>query len=295
VHIGEFSALGVAVCWTLSALFFEKAGSKIGSLAVNVIRLTMAVVLLGLAGWVARGYFFPSDATAYQWFWLSLSGFIGFFLGDLCLFHSYSIIGSRMAQLVMTLAPPITAFIGFLFLGEHLSFRQIMGISIAVFGILIAMLGKEKGEKLNFNVPVKGFLFAFGGAAGQALGLIISKKGIGSYDAISATQIRAITGGVSFLLLVTFLHRWGSIRHAVSDKSGVKFVLFGSIAGPVIGVTLSLFAIQHTEAGVAATLMGLVPIFIILPSAIMFKERITPFQILGAFISVAGCVLLFLK
>ena len=295
MHIGEFSALGVAVCWTLSALFFEKAGSKIGSLAVNVIRLTMAVVLLGLAGWVARGYFFPSDATAYQWFWLSLSGFIGFFLGDLCLFHSYSIIGSRMAQLVMTLAPPITAFIGFLFLGEHLSFRQIMGISIAVFGILIAMLGKEKGEKLNFNVPVKGFLFAFGGAAGQALGLIISKKGIGSYDAISATQIRAITGGVSFLLLVTFLHRWGSIRHAVSDKSGVKFVLFGSIAGPVIGVTLSLFAIQHTEAGVAATLMGLVPIFIILPSAIMFKERITPFQILGAFISVAGCVLLFLK
>jgi len=295
VHIGEFSALGVAVCWTLSALFFEKAGSKIGSLAVNVIRLTMAVVLLGLAGWVARGYFFPSDATAYQWFWLSLSGFIGFFLGDLCLFHSYSIIGSRMAQLVMTLAPPITAFIGFLFLGEHLSFRQIMGISIAVFGILIAMLGKEKGEKLNFNVPVKGFLFAFGGAAGQALGLIISKKGIGNYDAISATQIRAITGGISFFLLVTFLHRWGSIRHAVSDKFGVKFVLFGSIAGPVIGVTLSLFAIQHTEAGVAATLMGLVPIFIILPSAIMFKERITPFQILGAFISVAGCVLLFLK
>jgi len=295
VHIGEFSALGVAVCWTLSALFFEKAGSKIGSLAVNVIRLTMAVVLLGLAGWAARGYFFPSDATAYQWFWLSLSGFIGFFLGDLCLFHSYSIIGSRMAQLVMTLAPPITAFIGFLFLGEHLSFRQIMGISIAVFGILIAMLGKEKGEKLNFNVPVKGFLFAFGGAAGQALGLIISKKGIGNYDAISATQIRAITGGISFFLLVTFLHRWGSIRHAVSDKSGVKFVLFGSIAGPVVGVTLSLFAIQHTEAGVAATLMGLVPIFIILPSAIMFKERITPFQILGAFISVAGCVLLFLK
>jgi drug/metabolite transporter (DMT)-like permease len=295
VHIGEISALGVAVCWTLSALFFEKAGSKIGSLAVNVFRLMTAVVLLGLGAWITRGYFFPTDATPYQWFWLSLSGFIGFFLGDLCLFHSYSIIGSRMAQLVMTLAPPITAFIGFLFLSEHLTFFQITGISITVCGILIAMLGKEKGEKLNFNVPVKGFLFAFGGALGQALGLIISKKGIGSYDAISATQIRAITGGISFLLLVTFLHRWSSIRQAVFDKAGVKFVLSGSLFGPVIGVTLSLFAIQHTEAGVAATLMGLVPIFIIVPSAIMFKERITPFQVFGAFISVAGCILLFIK
>jgi len=295
VHIGEIAALGVAVCWTLSALFFERAGSKIGSLAVNVIRLMMAIVLLGLAALITRGRFFPTDASSYQWFWLSLSGFIGFFLGDLCLFHSYSIIGSRMSSLVMTLAPPITAFIGFVFLGERLSFRQIIAISIIVSGILIAMLGKGEGEKLNFKVPFKGFLFAFGGATGQALGLIISKKGIGDYDAISATQIRAIAGGISFMLLVTFLGRWNSIRNAFLDKSGMKFVLSGSLAGPVVGVTLSLFAIQHTEAGVAAALMGLVPIFIILPSAIMFKERITFFQVLGAFISVGGCVLLFLK
>jgi len=295
VHTGEISALGVAVCWTLSALFFEKAGSKIGSLAVNVIRLITATILLGLAAYVTRGFLFPTDATPYQWFWLSLSGFIGFFLGDLFLFHSYSIIGSRMAQLVMTLSPPITVCVGFLFLNERLSFQQIMAVSIVVGGIIIAMLGKEKGKKLNFKVPFKGFLFAFGGATGQAFGLIISKKGIGDYDAISATQIRAITGGLSFMLLVTFLHRWNSIRLALSNKTGIKFVLSGSLAGPVIGVALSLFAIQHTEAGVAATLMGLVPIFIIIPSAIMFKQRITPFQILGAFISVGGCVLLFLK
>ena len=295
MFIGEFSALGVAICWTLSALFFEKAGSKIGSLAVNVIRLMTAVLLLGLAAWITRGHFFPTDATPYQWFWLSLSGFIGFFLGDLCLFHSYSIIGSRMASLVMTLAPPITAFVGFLFLDEHLSFLQIMGIMVIVCGIFIAMLGKEKGEKLNFNVPFKGFLLAFGGAIGQALGLIASKKGMGDYDVISATQIRAITGGLSFILLITFLHRWKSIRNAFFNKTGIKFVLSGSLVGPVIGVALSLYAIQHTETGVAATLMGLVPIFIILPSAIMFKQRITPFQVLGAFISVAGCVLLFLK
>ena len=295
MYIGEISAIGVAVCWTMSALFFEKAGSKIGSLAVNIIRLMMAIILLGLAAWVTRGFFFPLDATPYQWFWLSVSGFIGFFLGDLFLFHSYSVIGSRMAQLVMTLSPPITVFIGFLFLSEYLTFLQTIGISIVVIGIFIAMLGKEKGEKLNFNVPIKGFLFALGGAAGQALGLIASKKGIGDYDAISATQIRAISGGISFILFITFIQRWGSIRKAFLDKTGIKFVFAGSVVGPVIGVTLSLYAIQHTEAGVAATLMGLVPIFIIIPSAIMFKERITPFQVLGAFISVAGCILLFIK
>jgi drug/metabolite transporter (DMT)-like permease len=200
-----------------------------------------------------------------------------------------------MASLVMTLAPPITAFTGFLFLSERLSIQQIMGITVIVGGIVIAMLGKEKGSKLNFKVPFKGFLFAFGGAAGQAFGLILSKKGIGDYDVISATQIRAITGGIFFFLLITFLRRWGSIRRAFLNKTGIKYVLSGSLVGPVIGVTLSLFAIRHTETGVAATLMALVPVFIIFPSAIMFKEKITWFQVLGACISVAGCVLLFLK
>ena len=115
------------------------------------------------------------------------------------------------------------------------------------------------------------------------------------YDVISATQIRAITGGISFILLVTFLKRWSYLRKACSNKSGLKFVLSGSVFGPVIGVSLSLFAVQHTAAGVAATLMALVPIIIILPSALMFKEKITFYQVLGAFVSVAGCVILFLK
>jgi drug/metabolite transporter (DMT)-like permease len=293
MYIGEFSALGVAICWTFSALFFEKAGSKIGSLSVNIIRLVTAIILLGFIAWISRGYFFPTDATPYQWLWLSISGFIGFFIGDLFLFHSYSIIGSRMAQLVMTLAPPITAITGLFMLNEYLTWKQGLGICITVCGICLAMFGKKSGEKINFKVPLKGFLFAFLGAAGQAIGLVVSKKGLGDYDVISATQIRAITGGISFMVLITFLNRWNSVKKAFSNKAGIKFVLSGSVFGPVIGVSLSLFAVQHTQAGVAATLMALVPIMIILPSALIFKEKITFYQVLGSFVGVAGCVLLF--
>jgi len=53
-----------------------------------------------------------------------------------------------------------------------------LGIAITVSGILIAMVGRKKGEKFNFNVPLKGFLFALGGATGQAIGLVLSKKGL---------------------------------------------------------------------------------------------------------------------
>ena len=289
-HIGEFAGLGVSVCWTMSALFFEKAGHKIGSLSVNFIRLLIAIVFLGITTFFSRGLFFPTDATAYQWFWLGLSGFIGFFLGDMFLFQSYMVIGSRTAALIMSLAPMLTAVIGWFFLNETLSPKSIIAIVVSVSGIIIAI----SNRKMKLNIPFKGFLLAFGGSLGQAVGLILSKKGMGHYDPVAATQIRAVFGLVSFGVLITALGRWNKLGQAFTHTSALKSVTVGAFFGPFVGVALGLFAIQHTKTGIASTLMALVPIFIIVPSSIMFKEKIKPQQIIGAIITIGGATMFFL-
>jgi drug/metabolite transporter (DMT)-like permease len=289
-HIGEFAGLGVSVCWTMSALFFEKAGHKIGSLSVNFIRLLFAIGFLGITTFFTRSLIFPSDATAYQWFWLGLSGFVGFFLGDMLLFKSYTIIGSRTATLLMSLAPMLTAIIGWFMLDEVLSIKNIIAMVISLSGIIIAI----SNRKMRLNYPIKGILLAFGGALGQASGLILSKKGMGHYDPVASTQIRALFGLLSFGILITVLRRWDKLGNAFRHTSALKSVTVGSIFGPFIGVALGLFAIQQTKTGIASTLMALVPIFIIVPSAIMFKEKIKPQQVIGAVISIAGASLFFL-
>ena len=81
---------------------------------------------------------------------------------------------------------------------------------------------------------------------------------------------------------------------AFTHTSALKAVTVGSFFGPFVGVALSLFAVQQTKAGIASTLMSLVPIFIIVPSAIMFKEKITARQVIGAVISIAGASLFFM-
>ena len=289
-HIGEIASLGVAVCWTMSALYFEKAGQKVGSLSVNIIRIFLAVIFLGITLVLTGNSFFPTDATFENWFWLGLSGVVGFFIGDLLLFQSYVVIGSRTSQLVMSLAPMLTAIIGWFFLSEILSLQSIIGILVSVSGVIIAIAGK----KLKLNIPLKGFLYALGGALGQALGLILSKKGIGDYDPLAATQIRAIFGFGSFLILMIYLKRMGRVVIAIKDFKSMKAITVGTIFGPFIGVALSLFAIQRTDTGVASALMALAPILIILPSAIMFKEKITAQQVLGALISMAGAAVFFI-
>ncbi|HHT34268.1 MAG TPA: DMT family transporter [Bacteroidales bacterium] len=289
-HIGEIASLLTAVCWMFSAIFFEKAGRRTGSLSVNIIRIFLGILFLGITTLFTRGMFFPMDATAYNWLWLGLSGIVGFFLGDLFLFKSYILIGSRTSQLVMSLAPMITAVIGWFFLQEILSLKSIAGIVVSVTGIMIAVAGKN----LKLNIPLRGFLYALGGALGQAVGLILSKKGMGDYDPIAATQIRAIFGFVAFALLVTFVGRWRRVFMTLRDKTGMKAITIGTVFGPFIGVSLSLYAVQHTETGIASALMALTPIFIIIPTAIMFKEKITARQVIGAIISIGGATIFFL-
>lgn len=289
-HVGEIASLLTAVCRTFSAIYFEKAGRRVGSLSVNIIRIFLGVIFLGITTLFTRGMFFPIDATPYNWFWLGLSGIVGFFLGDLFLFKSYTIIGSRTSQLVMSLAPMITAVIGWFFLSEYLTPKSIAGIVVSVTGIMIAVAGK----KLRLDVPVKGFLYAIGGALGQAVGLILSKKGMGDYDAIAATQIRAIFGFAAFALLVTFMRRWRKVILATGERKSMNAITIGAMFGPFIGVSLSLFAVKHTETGIASALMALTPIFIIIPSAIMFKEKITARQVTGAVISIIGASIFFL-
>ena len=289
-YSGELAALSVSVFWTISALYFEKSGRRIGSLPTNIIRLFLSILMLGIITLFTRGMFFPFDATRHNWFWLGISGIIGFFVGDLMLFKSYSVIGSRTAALIMSLHPMLTAIISWFFLSEILSPKSIIAILVSITGIFIAISNRD----MKFNIPLKGFLLAFGGALGQAVGLILSKKGMGNFDPVAATQIRAIFGFISFTVFISFFGSWSRVLAALKDKQGMQAVNIGTVAGPVIGVSLSLFAIQHTQTGVASMLMGLVPIFIILPSALMFKEKITIRQVIGAIVSILGASLFFI-
>jgi drug/metabolite transporter (DMT)-like permease len=293
-HLGEFAALLTAFFWTITSLSFEAASNKIGSIAVNILRLIFGFVFLSVFTLMRRGFVLPVDASAENWIWLSLSGLVGFVFGDLFLFKSYTMIGSRFSMLIMTLVPPVTAFFSFLILGEKLTLFHFLGMTLTFTGIAMAIFSRPgKGEKLSLKLAPKGILYAFGGAVGQALGLVLSKFGMKNYDPFAATQIRIIAGIFGYTILVTFLARWVSVMKATKNKSGIALTSLGAFFGPFLGVSFSLIAIKYTEAGIASTIMALVPVFIIIPAVVLFKQKVTLPEVLGAIVSVAGVALFF--
>lgn len=294
-HIGEFFALCTAIFWTATALAFESASLKVGSLAVNIIRLVMGFLFLSIFSFLMRGKFFPSDANTYHWLWLSISGLIGFVIGDLFLFKSYTIIGSRFAMLIMALVPPLAAFFGFIILKERIGYLSYLGMVLTISGISLAIVSrKDKNSGFTLKLPIKGILYAFGGAAGQALGLVLSKKGMGTYDAFASTQIRIVAGIVGFCILVTLMRRWRKVYDALFHLKAMQGIAIGSFFGPFLGVSFSLLAVLHTQTGIASTIMAIVPVLIIAPAVILYKQKVTFYEILGAIISVIGVAFFFI-
>lgn len=295
-YLGESAALLVAIFWTVTAIAFEKASLKIGSLSLNLIRLLIGLSFLSFFTWIRRGLPLPTDANSYNWLWLSVSGLVGFVFGDLFLFKSYSLIGSRFSMLIMTLAPPIAAVVGWISLGESLSHLNMLGMLITMSGISMAIFTRTEGKKgLSVKLSLKGALFAFLGAAGQGVGLVLSKYGMQDYDPFAATQIRLIAGFAGFAVLTTILGRWGRVWKATRNGPGMAATTLGSFFGPFLGVSFSLLAVKYTETGIAATIMAIVPILIIPPAIILYKEKVRTMEIIGSLISIAGVALLFLS
>jgi drug/metabolite transporter (DMT)-like permease len=302
LNAGALAALATAFACTFTAIAFEYAAKRIGSLVLNLLRLLVGFVFLGAYCLIVRGSVLPLDEPLRSWLWLGASGLVGFVIGDLLLFQAFIDIGSRLAMLVYATAPAMTAVLGYLVLGERITLAGAGGMALTLAGIAIVVTGKRAAGRGNGGAAaaaggrhrLRGAVLALGGAAGQAGGLILGKLGAGAgvataaMDPFAGTQIRVIAGILGFAVVILATRSWKGVWAALKDRKAVASLTAGAFFGPFLGVSLSLLAVTSGNAGVASAIMSIVPVLIIAPSAIIMKERPTAREILGSFIAVGG-------
>lgn len=300
-YTGELIALATVLCWTVSVQFFEAAAKRIGAIPVNIIRIFTALVLFSCYLYITHGYLLPVNFPIRAWGYLGLSGVIGFFLGDICLFKALVELGPRLALLIFSLSAPIAAIIGWTFLDETYLPMQWAGMLVTLTGVCMVILEKNgkpasPGQNGSRKASFKGIMLGIGAMLGQAVGYVMSKTGMqtaeGFLDPFAATQIRAIAAFACFILFFTLTRKWGQVATAVKDTRAVAFTIVGAVIGPFIGVSLSLMILHYLTAGVASTFLSLTPVSIIPFSIYIHKEYVSMRAFAGAVIAVAGIWLL---
>lgn len=295
-YLGEIIALTTAVCWGAGSLCFTVAGKQVGSQLVNRVRLPLAALFLAITHLLWQGEVLPIHAEPSRWGWLGLSAIIGLVVGDGLLFQAFVLIGTRLSMLLMTLVPVIGTVLAWVFLGEKLSPLEIGAVIVTVSSV--AWVVSERGNSASVDGNPKsyviGVLYGIGSTFGQALGLILSKRGmVGDFPALSASLIRLLVASAAIWLWALIQCQVRPTVEGLRNKHARWAILGGSLVGPFIGMTLSLAAVQLTHVGIASTLMSLSPVLLLPLVHWIFKEHISQRAIVGTVMAMVGVAMIF--
>jgi drug/metabolite transporter (DMT)-like permease len=292
-HAGEIAALLTAVSWTVGAMLFEQTTRRAGTFVVNLVKVTLALAFLSILLWFVEGQPFPLTVPAQALPWLVLSGLIGFVVGDLFLFQAYTTVGARVSMLVYALSPAFTAVGGAIFMGEHLRPLGIAGMVLTLAGIMLVALRKKDGEKGAASQRFLGVFFAFIASVCQASGYLLSKKAMLFCDPLAAAYTRLAIAIPGFAIVLLAAREGRRLVSSVRDGFIAPRLLTASFFGPFVGVGLSMFALKNGNAGIVSTIMAMPPVFLIVPAMLVFKEKVTLRDVIGAMVAVCGVALFF--
>ena len=289
-----FLPLFTSLCWALTPYFFTEAEKKIGINQLNADRLLFAAIMLFF---IALFLGLDFSVSLLQYLFLVISGIIGLVCGDYFLFLSFRKIGPRYSSVMMSSAP-IFSFIGGVFLfDENIGIIGFIGIITTISGIIIVVsnVKDSSSQNLKNHIAINKFIFGIIAALGQSIGILCIKQ-VYSYGALSGISATFFRISASAIILLLFLSLLGKYKNPVKvykkDKIALKYVLLGTLFGPVLGVSSSIISLEYIPVSIAQTLFSTSIIFMLPISHFIMKDKVNSKSIIGVIVAVMGIVLL---
>ncbi len=295
--IGNAAALMAALCWAVGGLIAVTPVNRLGPTGFNRIRMPLAFIMLSVIAFFTGGW--TNVDFSYIWY-IFFSSIIGIFLGDSALFYTMNKMGPRRTSILFATSAPMTAIISFIVFGEKLSFPQIAGCSIVLFGVFLAIVFGTTANQHHKWEQVKGsallgVLTGLISALCQASSAIIIKPvmALGA-DPISISALRVGISSV-FVIIYSWIRR-NRLNSSVYSKPTIGLVAWIACCGFIgmgLGMTFLLFGLSKGEAGIIITLAATTPVMML--PLIWFKtgERPALGSWFGAILTVVGSGILF--
>lgn len=248
------------------------------------------IFMMGLRFIIVAVFLLPAivQTPRDKWFELFLisvtMGLIYFSL----LFTGVHYVPAGEASILVQLQVPISVLLSAVFLKEALSFRVVMGIAIALLGVIVTIGIPNRGGSLL------GVLLLLGSALMWAISSLQIKV-LGKISPLQLNGMMALMAMPQLLVASYFLEhgQWQSVRDF--SWAGWIGILYTAVISSILCYSIWFKLIQKYEINKVVPFSLLVPIFGVMASHVVADEPLIPHIIIGGLICIAGLALVVVK
>lgn len=146
-ELGVVAALAAPLVMTLGFYIWEGLW-KGSAFILNTFKCTLAslvfIFIVGCTNISASAPFFSHTASRSDVGMLILSSVLGIVVGDTCWLKAMKMLGARRVIVVDVIKPFLAAVVGFVGLGEPVTWWLVLGLCLTMAGVLVVNLEKEK-------------------------------------------------------------------------------------------------------------------------------------------------------
>ena len=288
--------LSTALLWSISCTLHASVNRVIGPVGLIIVRFPVSLLWVGGAVYLSG---VSTDMPTYALLWLLISGFLGFTVCEYFFYNAIARIGLRLTLIIEAMYACITAILSWLFLGENMGWLGSLGIVIASLGVVWVVMDTSPNSSLTPTDPkenIKGIVYAFLAALALGAALFLVKFAYQyTVDPLFSAFVRILSLAPLYPLLVFSQVGRASFKTVVVHPKLIVLLLLGGLFGNLLGIYCLQLSFLYTNAGVAAILIAMQPIFIIPIVAVMERRLPSLRMVLGTLISFAGVGLVCLR
>ena len=289
-HLGETFAILCGMFWAMAVCLFKKSGETMRPMSLNLFKNTLAIGFFAITLSVLRQPLFI-EAPPRDYILVILSGVIGMTIADTLFLSSLNRIGASLWGLVDCLYTPSVIVLAFFLLGERLTWSNLVGASLIISAILIAVVNVKELKGLHGDGVISGVLMGMAAIVLMALGGVMMKPVLeAARPLLWVIQLRLLAGTIGLVVIALLRRERWAIFAAMWPGRGWKYTVAGAFLGPYITILLWVAGMKYIQVSTAAILNQLSVLFIFVFAYFFLKEPMSFRRVLALIVAFIGVV-----
>lgn len=271
----NFYLLIATFFWALGLIIGKFCSAEMPPMTLTFVRYLLAGLGMGIIHFLKEK---ELKIAKNDILYIFILAFLGIVLNGVLFFKGIGMTSPINTSIISSTTPAIVCVIGVLFFHEKVNIKNIISIICSIAGILILLTNGNLESLINIRFN-KGDLIILGAIISNGIYIIGSKKILKKYESTKILTYLFIFTAI-ILLPSLYLERNMYVLNQVSLKAILSLIYMGLFSS-LIAFLLQQKGIKKIGPVKASIYTNLIPIYSIILSSIILKERVTLIQIIA--------------